>query len=310
MFAGQLLTLVGDFAGFLIALYHMECITCGRGAVQSQNQCRFGRSCFFNALVTFVEHSLYTSVTCSGQYNIPYFQGSVRYQYGSYISTSLIQRRFDDGTRSIAVGIGLEVEHFGFQQYLFQQIFYSHTFLGRDILRLIFATPFFNEIVHSSQFFFYLIRIGSRLVYLINCKYNRYPCRHCMIDGFLRLRHHVIIGSHNNDGDIRNLCTTGTHSGKRFMTRSIEECDTASVFQLHIVCTDVLCDTSGFSLADIVEQGCLTVVNVSHYRNNRSAGLQVFRSIFFFYNGLCYFRTYIFCFETELFGYQIDCFCI
>ena len=80
-----------------------------------------------------------------------------------------------------------------------------------------------------------------------------------MVDCFLCLRHDVIIGSYNNNGDIRYFRTTGTHSGKRLMTRSIEECDTASVLQLHIICTDMLCDTSGLTgnhirLTDIVKQ--------------------------------------------------------
>ena len=134
-----------------------------------------------------------------------------------------------------------------------------------------------------------------------------------MIDCFLRLRHHVIIGSHNNDSNIRYFRTTCTHSGKRFVTRSIEERDTATVFQLHVICTDMLCNTSGFTgnyvrLTDIVEQRSLTVVNVSHHCNNRSARLQIFRSIFFFNDSLCHFRTYIFCLESELFCHQIDCF--
>ena len=80
-----------------------------------------------------------------------------------------------------------------------------------------------------------------------------------MVDSFLRLRHHVIIGSDNNDNHVRHLCTTGTHSGKRLMTRSIEERNLTSVFQFHVVSTDVLRDTTGFTgnnvrLTDIVEQ--------------------------------------------------------
>ena len=97
------------------------------------------------------------------------------------------------------------------------------------------------------------------------------------------------------------------------MTRSIEERNAATVFQLHVICTDMLCNTSGFTgnyvrLTDIVEQRGLTVVNVSHHCNNRSARLQIFRCIFFFNDSLCHFRTYIFCLESELFCHQIDCF--
>ena len=91
LLTSQLFTFVGDFTSFLIAFNNMECITCGRCTVQSQYQSRFGRSCFFDALVTFVEHSLHTSVAGSCQYDVSHFQSTVRYQYSSYISTSLIQ---------------------------------------------------------------------------------------------------------------------------------------------------------------------------------------------------------------------------
>ena len=75
----------------------------------------------------------------------------------------------------------------------------------------------------------------------------------------------------------------------------------------------MLCDTTGFTgnyirLTDIVKQGSLTMVNVSHHCNNRSARQQVFRRVFFFNDGLCHFRTYIFSLESELFGNQIDSF--
>ena len=62
--------------------------------------------------------------------------------------------------------------------------------------------------------------------------------------------------------------------------RSIEEGDTTTVFKFHVVCTDVLGDTSCLAcddicLADIVKQRCLTVVNVSHYGDDRGARNEV-----------------------------------
>ena len=91
LFTSQLFTFVRDLTGFLIAFNYMERITCSRSTVQSQNQCRFGRSRFFHALITFVEHGFHTSVAGSRQYDVSYFQSTVRYQYRSYITTSLVK---------------------------------------------------------------------------------------------------------------------------------------------------------------------------------------------------------------------------
>ena len=91
LFTSQLFTFVGDFTSFLVAFYHMESVTGSRSTVQSQNQCRFSRTRFFDTLITFIEHSLHTTIASSGQYDISDFQSTVRYQYRSYITTSLVK---------------------------------------------------------------------------------------------------------------------------------------------------------------------------------------------------------------------------
>ena len=134
-----------------------------------------------------------------------------------------------------------------------------------------------------------------------------------MIDCFNGLRHDGIVGSYNNNSDIRYLGTTGTHSGKRFMTRSIQEGDTASAGQLHIVSTDMLRDTTGFTgnhigITDIIQQRRFTVVDVSHHCYDRRTCYPVFFVIVFFVgiDGFHHFRTDIFSLKPELFGHDID----
>jgi len=86
-----------------------------------------------------------------------------------------------------------------------------------------------------------------RLVDLIDSKYDRYTSSRSMVDRFDSLWHDIIVGSHNDNRDIRHLCATGTHSGKRLMTRSIQERDTAAILQLHVVGSDMLRDTTGLT---------------------------------------------------------------
>ena len=45
--------------------------------------------------------------------------------------------------------------------------------------------------------------------------YDRHTGSHSMINRLFGLRHHIIIGSYNNNSNIRHFRTTGTHSGKR-----------------------------------------------------------------------------------------------
>ena len=80
-----------------------------------------------------------------------------------------------------------------------------------------------------------------------------------MVDGLDSLWHHIVVGRHDDDGEVGDFRTTGTHGGKRLMTGGIEECDMATVGEFHVICTDMLGDTTGLAgdhvgFTDIVEE--------------------------------------------------------
>ena len=132
-----------------------------------------------------------------------------------------------------------------------------------------------------------------------------------MSDGLLCLRHDVVISSYNDNGNIRYLSTTGTHSGKGLVTRRIQEGHMASVWQCHVIGTDVLRNTTGLTgnnigLTDIVQQRGLTVVNMTHDGNNGSAWNQIFLSILHFRYSLANLSTYIFSSKAELLSHKVD----
>ena len=132
-----------------------------------------------------------------------------------------------------------------------------------------------------------------------------------MVDGLDGLRHDAIVSCHNDNNDIRYFRTTSTHGSKRFVTRSIEERDFLAIWQIYVISSNVLSDTTCFTsdnvgTTNIVEQRCFTVVNVSHDGDNWRTEFQIFGCIFLFCNGFDYFRTYIFGIESKLFGNDVD----
>ena len=132
-----------------------------------------------------------------------------------------------------------------------------------------------------------------------------------MSNSLLGLGHDIVIGSNDDDGDVGNLSTTGTHSGERFVTGSIEECHMTTILQSHVVCTDVLGDTTSLTsdyvgLTYIVEQRGLTMVYVTHHGNDWSTGNQICLIILLLDYSLANFGTYIFCLETILLGNDVD----
>ena len=63
----------------------------------------------------------------------------------------------------------------------------------------------------------------------------------------LGLRHHIVIGCHNDYGNVSNLSTAGTHGSECLVTRSIQECYVTAIFQLNIIGAYVLSYTAGLT---------------------------------------------------------------
>ena len=107
-----------------------------------------------------------------------------------------------------------------------------------------------------------------------------------MIDSFHSLRHHAVIGSNNQNRNICGISATHTHSGKRLVSRCIQESNAPTV-NIYSIRTYVLCDTSGFfirhiCLTDCIEKGRLTVVNMTHNTDNRRSAQQIIICFFLF----------------------------
>ena len=247
----------------------------------------------------------------SSHHDITHFQRSVADEYGRHISTALVERRLDDRTRCLAVRIGLEVEHLGFEEHLLQQVVNTNTLLGGNLLALILATPLLDEQVHLGEVFTYLVGIGSRLVNLVDGEHHRHVGSLGMGDGLLGGGHHAVVGGDDDDGDIGHLGTTGTHGRKSLVARRIEEGDASSVLEFHIVGTDVLGNTTRLTgddigVADMVEQRGLAMVHMTHHRNDGCSGHEVVLIVLLFLYSLAHLGTHIFSLEAELFCHEID----
>ena len=113
-------------------------------------------------------------------------------------------------------------------------------------------------------------------------------------DGLLRLRHDRVVRRHNDDGEVGDLCTAGTHGRESLVTRGVDEGHPRTVLQLDAVRTDVLRDAAGLTVddigvADVVEQGGLSVVDVAHDRDDWWAGDEVVLAVHFHIDGLLHF---------------------
>ena len=190
------------------------------------------------------------------------------------ISAALVERGLDYGTYTKSLRVCLQVHEVSFQKHFLQKLVHVETLLCGNFLALVFSTPVLHKDIHLSQLLTDFLRLCARLVYLVDGEYHRDSGSLRMVDGLHCLRHHGVVSRNDDDRKVGKLCTTGTHRCKCLMTRSIEEGNLPSVVEYHVVCTDVLCDTSGLTgdhigLSDIVEERSLAMVDVSHHRDDR-----------------------------------------
>ncbi len=105
-----------------------------------------------------------------------------------------------------------------------------------------------------------------------------------VVDGFLRLRHHAVIGRDDQHDDVRDFRAARAHAREGFVARRVDEHDFAAVDVNHRR-ADMLRDSAGFSrghfrFADRVEQAGFAVIDVAHHGHHRRTRLQVFRLFF------------------------------
>ena len=107
-----------------------------------------------------------------------------------------------------------------------------------------------------------------------------------MAQGFERLRHDAIVRRNDKDDDVRDVRTARAHGAERRVAGRVQERDLRDFFfafrmwEGNRVRADVLRDAAGLArrdvrLADHVEQRSFAVVNVTHDRDHRRAGLEI-----------------------------------
>ena len=124
-----------------------------------------------------------------------------------------------------------------------------------------------------------LLRVGFRLVDLVDGNDDRYAGGLGVIDGLDRLRHHAVVGGNHQHRNVGGLGAARAHRGERGVTGRVDEGDLLPAL-LDLIGTDMLGDAAGLArhhicVADSVEQRRLAVIDVAHDGDDRRARLQV-----------------------------------
>ena len=196
---------------------------------------------------------------------------------------SLVKLGLDNRSYCIPIRVCLKLLHVGHQQHHFKQLVYTLSGMGGNLHANCIPAPFFQHQALVRQFLLYTSGVGSGFVYLVNSHHQRHTCRPGMVNSLYGLRHDSVIRRHHQYGYIGHLCAPGSHGGESFMAGGVQEYY-FPVPYLYLVGSNMLGNAPRLLFGDLcfpypVKQRCFSMVDMTHYRNNRGAGYH-FRLVF------------------------------
>ena len=143
-----------------------------------------------------------------------------------------------------------------------------------------FAAHLLDHDVVAQQFLTNPVRIGVRLVHLVDGDDDRRIGRLGVTDRLDRLRHDTVIGGNHQNDDIGDRGAARAHRGERLMARRVDEGDPVAGRQVHLIGADMLGDAAGLARRHIgraqrVEQRGLAVVDMAHDGDHRRPHEQI-----------------------------------
>ena len=210
-------------------------------------------------------------------------QSTVLHQDGGHGAAPLVQLGLDDDTLGAAVGVGLQLLDLGHQQDVLQQIVDAHAGERGHGNADDVAAPLLGHQIVLGQLLLDVLGVSGGLIHLVDGHDDVNTRGLGVVDGFHGLGHDAVVGGHHQNGNIGCLGTAGTHGGEGLVTGGIQE-GNVLIVDLHTVCTDVLGDTACLAcgdagVADGIQKGGLTVVNVTHNAHDGGAGLELIGGI-------------------------------
>src|SRR5690606_24690612 len=284
LLAMDLLSSLGDVAYLLFIVQYDELVAGFGSAVEAQNQRGLRGPRYIQTIIALIEHRTDAAAVDAGNERIADMKRAVLHENGRHDAPALFEARLDHHAVCVSVRIRPELQQLGLEQNAVEQVIHTFPRMRRHEGALYFPTVLLDEDIVLGELLHHTLRVGLRLVHLVDGNDDRHLGGLGVIDGLDRLRHHRIVGGNDKHNDVGDLRPTRTHGRKGLVAGRIQKRYGLAVTDIHLMCTDVLRDAAGLPrhhvrASDVVEQRRFPVVDMAHHRHDGGTWLQIFRSI-------------------------------
>ena len=277
----------------------VEDVASFRHVIEAEDFDRNRRFGFLDAFAAFVVHGADLTKAGADDDCIADAESPFLDEDGSDRTAAFIQLGFDNNALGRTVRVGLEVLHFSQDEDVFQEVIEADLLVCRNGDHDGVAAPIFTDEAVFCQLLHDVFRISAFLIDFVDSDDDGDASRFGMVNRFDGLRHDTVVSCDDEDSNICDLGTAGTHGRESFVTRCIHEGDLLALIA-DLISPDMLRNAAGFvagdiGLADSVEEARLAVVDVAHDGDDRRTSLEGFRRIndFFDFRRIfrrCFFR--------------------
>ena len=154
--------IIGDLAGPRLVLDDVELVAGFRRRTEAQHLDRNRRAGRLDLLALVVDERAHPAPGRAGDEDIAEMQGAALHEHGRHRAAAPVELRFDDDAGGLAIGIGLEIQHFRLQQDGFEQLVEIGALERRDLDLERVAAHAFDHDLMLQQFGAHPVRIGLR----------------------------------------------------------------------------------------------------------------------------------------------------
>ena len=272
----------GNLARRLLRTDDLEDVAGLRYLAHAGHDHRRRRRRFVHTLPAVIGQRAHAAVDVAANEVVADFERARLHEHRRDRAATALEVGVDDRPDRVAVGVRLQLEDIGRKHDRRQQVVDAQAGPRAEVNALVLTAVVPCDDALLGQLLMDAVDVGVFLVDLVDGDDDRHVRGARVVDRLDRLRHHAVVGGHDQDNEVGDLGAPGAHGGERLVARRVDEHDWMPIGGFDLVGADPLGDASGLAcrdacLADGVEDRGLAVVDVAQHGHDGRARLELGR---------------------------------